>query len=197
MRYDTEHKAKTRELVLKEASAAIRAAGPDRVGVAGIMARAGLTHGGFYAHFKSKDDLVSQAIGYMFEDRYAAFLAHLDTPDPREALTQFVESYLSMRHRDAIDRGCPIPVLAGDVPRLPAAARDVFVSAVDRLTDGIAQLLRQIGIADPEIRASSMIAEMVGALALSRVQPDAEKAAALLAGSRRSILGGLDVDSPR
>jgi TetR/AcrR family transcriptional repressor of nem operon len=192
MRYDSEHKAKTRELVLKQASAAIRAEGPDRVGVAGIMARAGLTHGGFYAHFKSKDDLVAQAIGYMFDERYAAFLAHLDTPDPRMALTRFVETYLSMRHRDAIDRGCPIPVLAGDVPRLPVAARETFVSAVDRLTEGVAQLLERVEIPNPEIMASSIIAEMVGALALSRVQPDDEKAAGLLANSQRAILGRLE-----
>src|ERR1700712_3518781 len=101
MRYDTEHKAKTRELVLQQASAAIRAQGPDRVGVAAIMAGVGLTHGGFYAHFKSKDDLVAQAIGHMFDERYAAFLERLDTPDPQTALIRFVKAYLSMRHREA------------------------------------------------------------------------------------------------
>ncbi|MGI4879673.1 MAG: TetR/AcrR family transcriptional regulator, partial [Janthinobacterium lividum] len=77
MRYDGEHKAQTRERVLKEAAAAIRSEGVDRIGIAQVMARAGLTHGGFYAHFTSKDDLVTQAIDYMFEDRYAAFFANL------------------------------------------------------------------------------------------------------------------------
>ncbi len=59
MRYDSEHKKRTRQRVLSEAAAAIRAVGPDGIGVAGVMAKAGLTHGAFYAHFESKDDLVA------------------------------------------------------------------------------------------------------------------------------------------
>ena len=68
MRYDAEHKQKTRERVVQEAAREIRAQGPHRVGVAGIMAKAGLTHGGFYAHFASKDDLVLAAMEQMFRD---------------------------------------------------------------------------------------------------------------------------------
>jgi TetR/AcrR family transcriptional repressor of nem operon len=187
MRYDSEHKARTRERVLKEASAAIRTDGADRVGVAGVMARAGLTHGGFYAHFKSKDDLIAQAIGYMFEDRYAYFLAHLDTPDSAAALTSFIDSYLSMRHRDAPERGCPIPSLAGEIPRLPEMARQRFVAAVDRLTDGVAKLLADMGKPNPAALASSVFAEMVGALSLSRTQEDREAAEAILANSAASL----------
>lgn len=188
MRYDTDHKGKTRELVLKEAAAAIRAQGPDKISVAAIMARAGLTHGDFYAHFTSKDDLVAQAIGYMFEERYAAFLAHLDTPDPHLALSNFIESYLSMRHRNAIDRGCPIPVLSGDVPRMPPAARAIFVAAVDRLIDGISKLLERLEVEDHHSRATSLLSGMIGTLALSRLDADANKAEALLATSRGALL---------
>ncbi|WP_241659506.1 TetR/AcrR family transcriptional regulator [Sphingomonas glacialis] len=194
MRYDSEHKAKTRERVLKEASAAIRLEGPDRVGVAAIMSRAGLTHGGFYAHFKSKDDLVAQAIGHMFEDRYAAFFAHLDTSDPAAAVTAFVTGYLSMRHRDAIDRGCPIPVLAGEVPRMSPDARAIFVTAVRKLTEAVTQLLENLDIPDANHRASSILSEMVGALALSRMHSDTAEAQALLDHSRRSILRALGLD---
>ncbi|MEI9890155.1 MAG: TetR/AcrR family transcriptional regulator [Caulobacteraceae bacterium] len=67
MRYDAEHKRQTREKVLDAAAEAIRLEGPHKVGVAGVMARAGLTHGGFYAHFESKDDLVAHAITHMFD----------------------------------------------------------------------------------------------------------------------------------
>src|SRR5207302_1800913 len=74
MRYDDNHKERTRARVLAEAAAAIRGKGVERVGVAEVMAGAGLTHGGFYAHFKSKDDLLTEAISYMFDDAYAAFL---------------------------------------------------------------------------------------------------------------------------
>ena len=75
MRYDDEHKEKTRAKVLQVASRAIREDGPGGVGVAAIMAEAGLTHGGFYGHFKSKDDLVTEAIRQMFRDASGKFAA--------------------------------------------------------------------------------------------------------------------------
>ncbi|TMJ43978.1 MAG: TetR/AcrR family transcriptional regulator, partial [Alphaproteobacteria bacterium] len=71
MRYNSEHKERTRTRVLREATKAIRAEGPRRVGVAGMMAKAGLTHGGFYAHFASKDDLVVAAMSQMFDEASA------------------------------------------------------------------------------------------------------------------------------
>ena len=73
MRYDSEHKERTRARVVKEAAKAIRAEGPHRVGVAGVMAKAGLTHGGFYAHFASKDDLVGAAMSQMFDEASVKF----------------------------------------------------------------------------------------------------------------------------
>ena len=187
MRYDGEHKARTRERVLKEAAAAIRADGSDRVGVAAVMARAGLTHGGFYAHFGSKEDLLSEAVGYMFADRYAAFLQDVDTVEPRAALRRFVDYYLSMRHCAARDTGCPIPILSGELHRLPAVAQERFGVAVERLTTAVATLLARAGIDEPRVRAVSAIAEMVGAVALARTHADAGKAEDLLAAVRRSV----------
>jgi len=87
MRYDAEHKQKTRERVLDEAAKAIRAEGPHRVGVAGIMAKAGLTHGGFYAHFASKDELVLAAIGRMFEQGAKRRLNQFADLPPAQALS--------------------------------------------------------------------------------------------------------------
>lgn len=187
MRYDSDHKAQTRERVLQEAAAAIRGEGVDRIGVAQVMARAGLTHGGFYAHFASKDDLVTEAIEYMFEDRYAAFFANLADADPQVSLTRFVDRYLSIRHRDAPEHGCPVPVLAGQVAHLPDAAKARFRLALSRLTGGVASLLERMGAADAQITAASVIAEMVGAVALARVEADEVQAARLLASARASV----------
>ena len=187
MRYTSEHKAQTRLRVLQEAAAAIRSEGVDHIGVAQVMARAGLTHGGFYAHFTSKDDLVTQAIEYMFEDRYAAFFANLGDADPRIALTRFVDRYLSMRHRNAPEHGCPVPVLAGQVAHLPDAARARFRLALDRLTAGVASLLARMGAPDVEITAAAVIAEMVGAVALARVELDEARADRLLQSVRSSV----------
>src|SRR5260221_7440288 len=126
MRYDADHKARTRARVLREAAKAIRAEGPHRIGVAGVMAKAGLTHGGFYAHFSSKEDLVATALAQMFDEALATFetLTAKETPDA--ALRAYVDFYLSRWHRDALDAGCPLPSLSADLPRLGVPAREQF-----------------------------------------------------------------------
>jgi TetR/AcrR family transcriptional regulator, transcriptional repressor for nem operon len=196
MRYDSEHKERTRERVLKEAAKAIRLEGPHKVGVAEVMAKAGLTHGGFYAHFASKDDLVEQAIGQMFKestDRLAQEIGEGRTAV--EALNAYLDFYLSPAHRDARTSGCPLPFLSADAPRLPEAARGRYSSGVAGLTARMAALLAQIGHPDPEADASSALAEMVGAVALSRAEPDPGRADEILARSKRSVKRRLGLEA--
>ncbi|CAM0999664.1 Transcriptional regulator [Rhodanobacter sp. Root179] len=187
MRYDTEHKQKTRELVLQAAARAIRSDGPDRVGVAGVMAEAGLTHGGFYAHFKSKDELVAAAIGQMFEQARARLEHETADRDPAEGLAAYVDFYLSKKHRDARGFGCPMAALASDVPRLSGPAREQFALGVQHSTAGLAGKLALLGHAEPEAGARSMIAELIGALSLARIEPDAKRSDAILAASRAQL----------
>jgi TetR/AcrR family transcriptional repressor of nem operon len=187
MRYDTEHKQKTRELVLQAAARAIRSDGPDRVGVAGVMAEAGLTHGGFYAHFKSKDELVAAAIGQMFEQARARLERETADRDPAEGLAAYVDFYLSKKHRDARGFGCPMAALASDVPRLSGPAREQFALGVQQSTAGLAGQLALLGHAEPEAGARSMIAELIGALSLARIEPDAKRSDAILAASRAQL----------
>lgn len=186
MRYDAEHKQKTREKVLKAAAKAIRTDGPHRLGVAGVMSKAGLTHGGFYAHFDSKDDLIVAAIGQMFDDGRARM--HLETTqrEPIAALNAYVDFYLSARHRDA-STGCPIPVLAADLPRLTRPARQRFSEGVARLTAMLAERLTMAGDKHGQRSASSMLSEMVGALSLARAEPDRERSDAILDHSRDAL----------
>src|SRR5262249_2927526 len=117
MRYQSEHKEQTRQRVLAEAAAAIRESGPDGIGVAAIMAKAGITHGAFYAHFQSKDDLVAQAISRMFEESSEKFLRRTENLPAAAALANYLDMYLSTRHRDAPQSGCPLPSLSGEVAR--------------------------------------------------------------------------------
>ncbi len=187
MRYDSEHKERTRQRVLSEAAAAIRAVGPDGIGVAGLMAKAGLTHGAFYAHFESKDDLVAQAVAHMFDESYQRFLARTEHPDPAIAIERFIDSYLSTRHRDHPDHGCPLPSLSGELARLPGPARANFTAGLHRLTRSMAKRIVELGRSDADPLASSIVAEMVGALALSRAVAKPSESDALLEASRRSI----------
>jgi TetR/AcrR family transcriptional repressor of nem operon len=187
MRYNSEHKERTRQRVLSEAAAAIRAAGPDGIGVAGVMAKAGLTHGAFYAHFESKDDLVAQAISQMFDESRQRFLTRTEHADPAVAMGQFIDHYLSARHRDAPETGCPLPSLAGELARLPATAKLRFAAGLERLTAGMAKRIREMGQGGAERLATSMISEMVGALALSRAVESRAESDRILASSREAV----------
>ena len=187
MRYDAEHKERTRGRVLKEAAKAIRAEGPHRIGVAGVMAKAGLTHGGFYAHFASKDDLVVAAMSQMFDEASAKFDRLTAGKPPAAALRAYIDFYLSRQHRDARETGCPLPSLSADLPRLGVAARQEFAAGVAGLTARIGGLLSGFGRSDGEILASSSLAEMVGALSLARSVADPKQSDAILKASRNAL----------
>src|ERR1700712_1176494 len=105
MRYSESHKEETRKKVVKAAATAVRARGPDGVGVAEIMAEAGLTHGGFYAHFPNKEALVAAAIEEAFGQSRRRFARMTEGMAPAEALTTFVDSYVSADHRNNPQRG--------------------------------------------------------------------------------------------
>ena len=186
MRYDTDHKQKTRQRVLKEAAKAIREEGPERGAVAAVMAKAGLTHGGFYAHFKSKDALIAAAIGEMFEDARSRFTRSTEGFSPAEGLVRYIDFYLSPSHRDSRATGCPITALAADLPRLEDAARERYSQGVAGLTDRLAGQLDLLGL-DAAALAHSVVAELVGALSLARATPDSEQSDRILAASRGAL----------
>ena len=187
MRYDTEHKQRTHEKVVHEAAKAIRLHGPDKVGIAGLMSKLGLTHGGFYAHFNSKDDLVAEAIAYMFEDRLEAFRKCFAGVEAAEGLASYIDLYLSIRHRDWRDRGCPVASLASDIARMPLVARKRFEIGIQRLTDAFADVLATLEKPQPEILAASVVAEMVGAIAIARAVTNADVSELILDTARRNV----------
>lgn len=187
MRYDKEHKQLTRGRVLDAAARTIRENGPERVGVAAIMAEAGLTHGGFYAHFASKDDLVVAAIAHMFEQSAARVRREMDNGGPAQGLCAYIDFYLSKAHRDARAIGCPIAALASDLPRLSDSARATFADGLRRLTKTIAEMLVALGRTEADAEARSLMAELVGALSLARIEPDATQSSAILAASKQQL----------
>jgi TetR/AcrR family transcriptional regulator, transcriptional repressor for nem operon len=195
MRYDAEHKQKTRAKVLQVAAKAIRAEGPDRVGVAGVMAEAGLTHGGFYAHFRSKDELVTAAIEQMFDESRARVSREMDGRGPAEGLTAYIDFYLSKKHRDARSAGCPMAALASDLPRLSDETREQFAAGAQRLTHTIGEKLAALGHADAQAQARSVVAELIGALSLARIELNAARSDAILADSRRLLKQRLGLEA--
>ncbi len=195
MRYDAEHKQKTRAKVLQVAAKAIRAEGPDRIGVAGVMAEAGLTHGGFYAHFRSKDELVTAAIEQMFEESRARIQHAMDGVGAAEGLTAYIDFYLSKKHRDMRSAGCPMAALASDLPRLSEATREQFAAGVQRFTETIGEKLVALGLADASVLAHSVVSELIGALTLARIELNATRSDAILADSRQLLKQRLNLEA--
>jgi TetR/AcrR family transcriptional repressor of nem operon len=188
LRYDGEHKSVTRARVLSEAAREIRAKGPAGVAVQAIMARAGLTHGGFYAHFASKDDLVAEAIGQMFVEARDRFDRSVAGDDPAAALRSYIAFYLSAKHRDAREHGCPLAALSSDLPRLGDISRARFGEGVARLGGWLADALARHGVADAANAGSTMLSQMVGALSLARSVADMDQSDAILEAARSELI---------
>jgi len=187
MRYDETHKQETRKRVVKAAAAAVRARGPDGVSVAEIMKEAGLTHGGFYAHFASKDALLAEAIGEAFTQSRRRMPLYDEALSDDAALEGFVDRYVSAVHRDHPETGCVIAAMSSHIPRQAAPVREVFDRGVTGLVAGIAARLTRTPPEDREELAASLLAEASGAVALARAVADRDLSNRLLAQSRRRI----------
>jgi TetR/AcrR family transcriptional repressor of nem operon len=186
MRYDAEHKSKTRERVITVAKQAIRRDGVAGLGVAAVMKDAGLTHGGFYAHFPSRDALVEAAIEDMLTGAKARFLRITDDLPPAEALGAYIDRYLSATHRDSGSWMCPLPILTADMKRLEPAMREAFGRAASGLAGLLQPMLATLGHDDPAL-GRSVVSELVGALALARAIGPGETSDAMLEASRTAI----------
>ncbi|NHC16415.1 TetR/AcrR family transcriptional regulator [Motilibacter deserti] len=190
--------AQTRQRIVDAASPRFRADGIDGIGIAALMKSAGMTHGGFYNHFASKDALAVAVC----EDAFAASLATLartvDETDPdRPSLAETLTGYLSPEHRDRPDGGCPSAALVSDAGRHGPAIQAAYARGVRGYIEGFdaAQQLEASGrgeALDPEEarrRSIALLSEIVGAMVLSRairlVDPDLSDE--ILAVNRRRL----------
>src|SRR5262245_61351050 len=168
MRVTREQAAANRERIVEIASALFREHGFDGIGVADIMKAAGLTHGGFYGHFTSKEALAAEACAHAGHDPWASWL---EAP-PGERLGRVVGNYLTPRHRDNQANGCVFAALGSDVARQPRSVRRAFT---DRVRAKIDLLLRAVpgrSAAARREQAVATLAGLVGALILSRAVDD-------------------------
>jgi TetR/AcrR family transcriptional repressor of nem operon len=168
--------AEHRRKILEVASRLFRARGFEAVSVAEIMKAAGLTHGGFYGHFKSKDDLIAQS------------LAHALAAGPAEVeLADYARRYLSSRHRDDLGGGCPVAALGAETVRHTPQTRAAMTAALRRQIEQLSQSAP--GADQPEKRRAAVgsWAAMVGAVILARLSDDPELSDEVLAQTRAWI----------
>lgn len=196
MRYEPDYKAKTRQKVLAEAAKTMRAEGVQGMGVANVMGKAGLTHGAFYAHFESKEALIDETVQEMLLGARGRFDKVTADLGPNDALVAYIEFYLSARHRDNSETSCPLPWVANDVARLGTSSRQRYGAIIAGLTEIIATRLRALEHADAEAAASSVVAEMIGALSLARAVPDRAQSDLILSRSRDGLVARLGLRRP-
>jgi TetR/AcrR family transcriptional repressor of nem operon len=160
-------KAVSHERIVKAAAARIRRDGTAGVSVADLMREAGLTHGGFYRHFDSRDDLVAEAVeaALAHGSRRAEAAARLGGP---EALATAIDAYLSALHRDKPETGCAVAALPTDIARSSQRARTAYTAQVRRYLDVFAGLTSADDPDDPHL----ILAALVGAIALARAVDD-------------------------
>ena len=197
MRYDENHKQETRARVLKVAAKALREKGPDKLGVAEVMQAAGLTHGGFYAHFPSKEVFLTESLNEVFCQSRERRSRIVEGLGPRGALSAYIDFYVSKSHRDNPASGCPLVALNSDLPRQPRKFRAAFDAGVKRLVGELTQWIAAIGIEDAEKVAVSVLSAMVGAVALSRAVSDLDLSDELLHAARAGVKARLGLSDDK
>lgn len=166
MKVSREQAAKNRAHVVEIAGAEFRTHGLDGIGIADLMKAAGLTHGGFYANFASKEDLAVEAVGKALADtteRLGAVTAGADYP-----LAAAVDAYLSPGHRDDLAQGCVLGALATDAARGSDKLKTAFEAGVEGYLDLLAPMLPGRTEAERRKAAMATLATLMGGLILSR-----------------------------
>ena len=189
MRVSREQAEKNREHVIDTAARLFREKGYSGIGVADLMKEAGLTHGGFYGNFASKEALMGAACARAF-DASAAMWGELIARDPDTALAQIVARYLSRRHVDHPGQGCTMAALGSDLARLADPVRAITAAGVRQQVDLLAPLMAG-GTAQEQRRAAmAAYAAMVGALVVARAVDDAAQGDEMLGAVRDRITAG-------
>jgi TetR/AcrR family transcriptional repressor of nem operon len=179
-------KTASHERIVTAAAAHIRRGGIDAVKVSELMREAGLTHGGFYRHFSSRDDLIDEAVDTALEQgsRRTEQSASIGGVD---ALTAIIDGYLSQAHRDTPEAGCAVGSLPADISRCGTRAREAYGRQVGRYIDLLSGLLHG---ADPEGEGDAaflLLAALVGALSMARAVNEPELSDEILTRTARSL----------
>jgi TetR/AcrR family transcriptional repressor of nem operon len=190
MRYSKEHKLETHARIVKKASVRLREKGAHGIGVADLMKDAGLTHGGFYAHFDSREALVIEAFAHAMDrsTEHWRKIAALTPPDKR--LATIVDSYLTPVHRDDPGHGCALPTLGAEIARENPRTRKAFAAKLEQMIEMLADQIPDVSAKAARQQAMAVLSTMMGTLVLSRVAGSGEFSDAILSAGREAVLGG-------
>lgn len=173
MGHSKANKAESRDRVVRTAAARFRESGIDGIGVADLMKEAGLTHGGFYRHFASRDELVAEAVERALLDggRAVQAVENLQQP-PAAVLALLVDGYLSAAHRDSLATSCAVTTLAGDVARSNERARSAYTQQVGSYLALLTKLIAGEKQKSKRMKAIAALSTLVGAVSMARAVND-------------------------
>jgi TetR/AcrR family transcriptional regulator, transcriptional repressor for nem operon len=196
MRYSKEHKQETHARIVRKASVRLREKGAHGIGVADLMKEAGLTHGGFYAHFDSREALLIEAFAYAMDRSMAYWRKTTAETPPEKRLAMIVDSYLNASHRDDPGRGCAVPTLGAEIARESPKARKAFAAKLEQMIDMIAEQLIDLSPKAARKQAAVTLATMMGTLVLSRIAGNGEFSDDILAAGREAVLARAAASRP-
>ena len=178
----------THERIVETAARAIRRSGYNGTSVADIMKEAGLTHGGFYAHFPSREAMLAEAADRAGAESVAMSTRVAATAPPKQALQALVRAYLSKEHVKSVEMGCPIAALGSEMPRQAPEVRRAATHRIKEMIDVVARQLPDWGQPGAHEHALVTVAASVGALLLARAVDDPKLSDALLEATVKHLL---------
>lgn len=188
MRYSKDHKTETHARIVKNASVLLREKGADGIGVAGLMREAGLTHGGFYAHFDSRDALIGEAFAHAMEQTTRRWRKKAEQVAEAKRLATIVNAYLTPAHRDDVGNGCALPALGNEVLRANPKTRKAAISSLEEMIAMMTEHMPESSTKVARRNAIATLSTMMGALILARMAGTGDFSAEILAAGRHAAL---------
>jgi TetR/AcrR family transcriptional repressor of nem operon len=189
MRYSREHKLETHARIVRKASVRLREKGAHGIGVADLMKEAGLTHGGFYAHFDSREALVIEAFTHAMDRSTERWRKLTERALPEKRLAMIVNSYLTTLHRDDPGHGCAVPALGAEIARESTKTRRVFAGRLAQMIDMIAAQIPDVPRKAARKQATAALATMMGTLVMARIAGSGDFSSEILGAGRDAVLG--------
>jgi TetR/AcrR family transcriptional repressor of nem operon len=188
MRYEPEHKKQTRDRILRNAARNVRAQGLSGPGVASVMKASGLTVGGFYKHFRSKEELLAEAIAQGFSEFSEKVFASLRSVPPEDRWKEVVRWYLSPEHCNHPDKGCPVVTLAPEIARAKLPVRKRMAGLMKELTKRWAEFMPGATARERERNFFVVFSAMAGAVATARLFTEPADRERVLGSTRDYLL---------
>jgi TetR/AcrR family transcriptional repressor of nem operon len=189
MRYSKEHKLETHARIVKKASVRLREKGAHGIGVADLMKEAGLTHGGFYAHFDSREALVVEASADTMDRSTERWRRLAEQLPAEKRLAAIVDGYLTAAHRDDPGHGCAVSALGAEIARESPKTRKVFAVKLEQMIDVVAEQIPDVPRKAARKQAMAAIATMMGTLVMARIAGNGEVSDEILGAGREAVLG--------